>query len=272
MHPTIKTLLIIAVVVLVFALVPALLTFALLLLLLWLIETLRAHGPVWFLWQRDAAILRMGRFAWFRRVPGIKRILRRVEKAESERKAERERKAAEERQREAEREVERARRAEKERQRKAEADAREQAERDKAQKKRDDFIGRPIPPDIQRDMRAFLDGSFVGEDRSPLAYVGYRVGKTRGLASRERQRRLDVCFRIEIPADLDAKYQAWGAPATYQRFHSIDKHLKMLADLRGGRSNQRFAVADWEEDRTWFQGEFRELAGLLQRHPPRRYW
>lgn len=121
-------------------------------------------------------------------------------------------------------------------------------------------------------MRAFLDGSFVGEDRSPLAYVGYRVGKTRGLASRERQMRLDVCFRIEIPSDLDPKYQGWGAPATYQRFRSIEKHLKMLADLRRGRNNQRFAVADWEEDREWFLLEYRELAGLLQRHPPRRYW
>ncbi len=167
---------------------------------------------------------------------------------------------------------ERERRAEEARRKKAEAEARERAERDRAQQEHDALVERPIPPDIKRDMRAFLDGSFVGEDRSPLAYVGYRVGKTRGLASRERQRRLDVCFRIEIPSDLDPKYQGWGAPATYQRFRSIEKHLKMLADMRSGRSNQRFAVADWEADRTWFQGEYRELAGLLQRHPPRRYW
>jgi hypothetical protein len=114
-------------------------------------------------------------------------------------------------------------------------------------------------------MRAFLDGSFVGEDRSPLAYVGYRVGKTRGLARRERQGRLDVCFRIEILSDLDPKYQGWGAPATYRRYRSIEKHLKMLADMRSGRRNQGFAVADWEADRAWFQGEYRKLAGLLQR-------
>lgn len=167
---------------------------------------------------------------------------------------------------------ERKRHEEEVRRKKAEAEARERAERDRAQKEHDALVERPIPPDIKRDMRAFLDGSFVGEDRSPLAYVGYRVGKTRGLPSRERQRRLDVCFRIEIPSDLDPKYQGWGAPATYQRFRSIEKHLKMLADMRSGRSNQRFAVADWEADRTWFQGEYRDLAGLLQRHPPRRYW
>lgn len=253
-HPVVKTLLLIAFVVLVFALFPALLVIALLLLLFWLIINLTTHGPVWFLWQRDAAVLRMGRFAWFRRVPGIKRILRRVEEEEAKREAERERKVEEERRR------------------KAEEDAREQAERDKAQKERDDLIGRPIPPDIKRDMRAFLDGSFVGEDRSPLAYVGYRVGKTRGLVGRERQKRLDVCFRIEIPTDLDLKYQGWGAPATYQRFSSIEKHLKMLADMRGSRSNQRFAVADWEADRTWFQQEYRQIADLLRRHPPQRHW
>lgn len=247
MHPYLKAALWIGFVVALFMIFPALLVIALLILLWWLISNLTEHGPKWIWWQRDALFLRLGRFRWFGRLPAVSGTLRRVQAEDERRKEEARRKQAE-------------------------ADAREQAERDRARKEHDALVERPIPPDIQRDMRAFLDGSFVGEDRSPLAYVGYRVGKTRGLASRERQRRLDVCFRIEIPADLDAKYQAWGAPATHQRFHSIDKHLKMLADLRGGRSNQRFAVADWEEDRTWFQSEFRELAGLLQRHPPRRYW
>ena len=164
------------------------------------------------------------------------------------------------------------RRKEEARRRKAEADAREQEERDRAQKEHDALVGRPIAPDIKRDMRAFLDGTFVGEDQSPLAYVGYRVGKTRGLVSRERQRRLDACFRIEIPSDLDPKYQGWGGPATSQRFHSIDKHLKMLADMRGSRSNQRYAVAHWEADRTWFQQEYRQIADLFRRHPSRRHW
>lgn len=254
MHPAVQTILMIALVALLLALFPALLVIALLLLLLWLIMNLATHGPVWFLWQRDAAVLRMGKFPWFRRLPGVTPTLRRVE------------------QQEAEREAERTRRAEEERRRKAEAEERERAERDRAQKEHDALVERPIPPDIQRDMRAFLAGTFVGEDRSPLAYVGYRVGKTRGLTSRERQRRLDVCFRVEIPSDLDPKYQGWGPPATYQRFRSIERHLKMLADMRSGRRNQRFAVVDWEADRAWFLAEYSELAGLLQRHSPRRYW
>ncbi len=231
-------------------LLAALFILALLVFLLWLLLALILRGARLVGWDTDISFQRAGRFFGQRNVPGISPILRFF----------------------ANRAAERERREEEARRKKAEVEARERAERDRAQKEHDALIERPIPPDIKRDMRAFLDGSFVGEDRSPLAYVGYRVGKTRGLASRERQRRLDVCFRIEIPADLDPKYQGWGAPATYQRFRSIEKHLKMLADMRSGRSNQRFAVADWEADRSWFQCEYRELAGLLQRHPPRRYW
>lgn len=226
---------------------PALLVIAVLILLWWLISNLTENGPKWIWWQRNALFLWLGRFRWFGKLPWVSSILRSVQAEEENRKEEAQR-------------------------RKAEADAREQAERDRAQKEYDTLIERPIPPDIKREMRAFLDGSFVGEDRSPLAYVGYRVGKTRGLVSGERQKRLEVCFRIEIPTDLDAKYQKWGRPATYQRFHSIEKHLKMLADMRSGRRNLKFAVADWEEDRAWFLDEFRDLAGLLQRHSPRRHW
>ena len=247
MHPYLKIALWIGIVVAMFMIFPPLLVIAVLILLWWLISNLTENGPKWILWQRDALFLWMGRFWWFGKLPWVSGVLRRVQ-AEDER------------------------RKEDARRRKAEADAREQEERDRAQKEHDALVERPIPPDIKRDMQAFLDGSFVGEDQSPLAYVGYRVGKTRGLVSRERQRRLDACFRIEIPSDLDPKYQGWGGPATSQRFHSIEKHLKMLADMRGSRSNQRYAVADWEADRTWFQQEYRQIADLFRRHPPRRYW
>jgi len=247
MHPYVKIALWIGIVVAMFMIFPPLLVIAVLILLWWLIANLTEQGPKWILWQRDALFLWMGRFWWFGKLPWVSGVLRRVQ-AEDER------------------------RKEDARRRKAEADAREQEERDRAQKEHDALVQRPIPPDIKRDMQAFLDGSFVGEDQSPLAYVGYRVGKTRGLVSRERQRRLDACFRIEIPSDLDPKYQGWGGPATSQRFHSIEKHLKMLANMRGSRSNQRYAVADWEADRTWFQQEYRQIADLFRRHPPRQYW
>lgn len=231
-------------------LLAALLALALLVFLLWLFLALILRGARLVGLDTDIAFQRAGRFFGQRNVP----VISLFQNFFAQRAAERER------------------REEAARRKKAEAEARERAERDRAQKEHDAMVERPIPPDIRREMRAFLDGSFVGEDSSPLAYVGYRVGKNRGLASHERQRRLDVCFRIEIPSELDRKYQAWGAPVTYQRFHSIEKHLKMLADLRSDRSSQRFAVADWVEDRKWFQDEYRELAELLQRHPPSRFW
>ena len=247
LHPYIKIILWIACVAVFFALFPALFIIALLILLWWLISNLSEHGAKWLWWQRDALFLSMGKFSWFRRLPWLPGILGRLEK-------------------------EQARRKEEEQRRQAEADAREQAERDRVRKEYDAIVEQPIPPDIKRDMRAFLDGNFIGEDRSPLAYVGYRVGKTRGLPSRDRQRRLGVCFRIEISRDLDVKYQKWGAPATFQRFRSIEKHLKMLADMRSSRNNQRFAVADWQEDRSWFLKEFQTAAELFQRHPPQKHW
>lgn len=223
---------------------------ALLVFVLWLLFALILRGARLVGWDTDITFQRAGRTIGKRKVPGISQILEFFAK----RAAERER---------CEEELRRTR---------AEAEARKRAERERAQKEHDALVKRPIPPDIKRDMRAFLDGFYFGEDRSPLAYVGYRVGKTRGLVSRERQRRLDVCFRVEIPTELDPKYRAWGAPATYQRFRSMERHLKMLADMRRGRSNQRFAVADWEADRTWFLGEYRELANRLRRHPSRRHW
>ena len=49
------------------------------------------------------------------------------------------------------------------------------------------YIGAPVPNDIKQSMTAFLAGEFTGADRSPLAYVGYRVGKTNGLPKWDRK-------------------------------------------------------------------------------------
>lgn len=118
----------------------------------------------------------------------------------------------------------------------AEARARREAEEERARKRReaeesaararrdaeaerDTVLGRSIPPDIQRDMKAFLKaGNFSGEEQSPLAYVGYKVGKTNGLPPWDRQRRLKACFQSEIPRQLSAKYQTWGRPRHLSAF------------------------------------------------------
>lgn len=128
-----------------------------------------------------------------------------------------------------------------------------------------EYIARPIPPDIDRDMRAYLAGHFEGEDRSPLAYVGYRVGKSNGLMLRERHRRLQVCFRIEIPRELRDPYAAWGPPASPTRLTSMCCHLGMLADMRSTRPNFEQAVSEWNGDKAWLREEFSQTSA-----PPRR--
>lgn len=150
-----------------------------------------------------------------------------------------------------------------------EARRREEEERVRREieQERGAVLEKVVPPEIQRAMREFLQaGSFFGEEHSPLAYVGYRVGKTNGLSSWDRQRRLKACFQIEIPRELAAKYQGWGRPATYQRFRSMCQHLMMLADMRRQRRNFEHAVADWEADEQWFQTEFSDMADRLRRH------
>lgn len=132
---------------------------------------------------------------------------------------------------------------------------------------RSGIIGIPIPRDIGRAMRDYLRaGTFHGEEHSPLAYVGYRVGRTQGLPLWDRKRRLKICFGVVIPERLGAKYQAWGRPATAQRFNSIRDHLRMLANLRRHRANFEYAVAEWEADEEWFRSEYSDLAVQLQRH------
>lgn len=122
------------------------------------------------------------------------------------------------------------------------------------------FVTRPVPPDIEQSMRGFLSGVFIGEDRSPLAYVGYQVGKTHGLPEWDRHRRLDVCFRIEIPDALPPKYASWGRPASVTRLTAMMEHLTMLASMRRKRRNFEVAVAEWEADAQWLRKEFMQTA------------
>jgi hypothetical protein len=123
-----------------------------------------------------------------------------------------------------------------------------------------DYVNRPVPPDVQRSMRSFLSGEFAGEDRSPLAYVGYRVGKSGGLPEWDRRRRLGVCFRIAIPDELSAKYSSWGPAASVTRLQAIIGHVEMLADMRRYRRNYEVAVSDWDDDAAWMRKEFMQTA------------
>ncbi len=240
--------------------------FILFLLLRYLFDLLM-RGVVWVDQNPGSLLARIAGFLGRTSLPGIPPLRRWwLRKVEERARLEEENRLRLERER-----AERERRAEEERRRREKLEAKRRAELERQKQERDALIGRPIPPDVRRDMRAFLEGHFFGEDRSPLAFVGYRVGKTRGLLPQERQKRLEVCFRIEIPREVAEKYRNWGDPVTSTRFHSIARHLRMLADMRGGQRNMKFAVADWEADLAWFQGEFNAWGQSPQRSRRGRY-
>lgn len=135
-----------------------------------------------------------------------------------------------------------------------------EAKKKKIHKEREDYIKQPIPPRITNSMTEFERGIFDGEDRSPLAYVGYKVGKIRGLSLSDRRQRLEVCFRIKTPATISPKYESWGSPASYTRCVAMSSHLRMLADMRRDKPSYKVAVANWDDDREWFQETFRSTA------------
>ena len=127
------------------------------------------------------------------------------------------------------------------------------------------YIAQPIPAQIRQSMRAFEAGQFVGADRSPLAYVGYHVGVTNGLPVRDRELRMLVCFRIDIPPDLMSDYRDWAGPASRQRLGRMRGHLRMLASQRRGRPGFDVAVSEWERDAEWLQTELGTLAETFDR-------
>ena len=131
---------------------------------------------------------------------------------------------------------------------------------------RSKMINQPIPSYIQKSIKDYKAGLFIGEDRSPLAYVGYKAGKTANMPDRQRRERLAVCFRLEITASLPVKYQNWGKPATYRRYYKMQAHLNMLAQQRKRRRGYEVAVHHWREDRNWFVQKTQYIASRFNRY------
>ena len=135
---------------------------------------------------------------------------------------------------------------------------------------RQEMLAQPIPGNILKSMEAFARGDYDGEDRSPLAYVGYRAGKTVNMSDAQRRDRMVVCYRVSLPPELPSKYQGWGRPASYQRFVKMTNHLNMLAGQRRQRRGYEIAVQHWSSDRQWFIQKFKDSATRFGRYGYRR--
>ena len=133
-------------------------------------------------------------------------------------------------------------------------------------KDHEELITKPIPRFIQQSMANYQSGAFYSEDQSPLTFVGYKAGKTANMAEAERRQRLEVCFRIDVPASLPAKYQNWSAPATMRSYQKIHQHLHMLVGQRRGRSGDEVAVHHWNSDIGRFLSALGETAKSYGRY------
>ena len=84
-----------------------------------------------------------------------------------------------------------------------------------------------------------------------LKYMGYEVGKTRGLAERLRREILDAVFNAVLPPVNSPNYvEKWGLPGTAPRLERLANELARFA--KNGKRNRTAdysaAVADWEVD------------------------
>lgn len=88
-----------------------------------------------------------------------------------------------------------------------------------------------------------------------LSIRGYRVGKTKGLPSKERHAILEnLLIRDKLNDVDDTDYAAgWGKPGSQQRHAKLASTLKSLIDLSKKRSAKgkldlSKAISDWRED------------------------
>lgn len=97
-----------------------------------------------------------------------------------------------------------------------------------------------------------------------LKYMGYEVGKTKGLADNSRREILNAVFGAVLPPVNSPGYiKKWGLPGTASRLERLANELARFA--RNGKRNRTAdysaAVADWEADlsylyRRYYVGKF----------------
>lgn len=97
-----------------------------------------------------------------------------------------------------------------------------------------------------------------------LKYVGYEVGKTKGLADHSRREILDAVFSAVLPPVNSPDYvKKWGLPCTASRLERLANELARFS--RNGKRNRTAdysaAVAEWEADlkylhRKYYVGKF----------------
>lgn len=86
--------------------------------------------------------------------------------------------------------------------------------------------------------------------------MGYRVGKTNGLASNDRRQILQRIYNAELVAtsrETEAYIREWGAPGSVMRCRKMARCLSGFAAgaRRKTSADMSEAIADWESDLQW---------------------
>ncbi|WP_298814636.1 hypothetical protein [uncultured Sphingomonas sp.] len=97
-----------------------------------------------------------------------------------------------------------------------------------------------------------------------LAFLGYRVGSTNGVAAQTRRQVLDAVFAQTLPPVNDPAYvRDWANPATGPRLRRLAEEIARFARNAKRKRTPVMdqAIADWEEDlrylhRTYYLGRF----------------
>jgi hypothetical protein len=95
------------------------------------------------------------------------------------------------------------------------------------------------------------------QNHSPLALLGYRVGKTKRLKVDRRREILRQALNDYLPNAYSREYaERWGTPGTRARYNRICQHLALMIEMHKARSSRRYAVSDWTTDLSWFKENF----------------
>jgi len=97
--------------------------------------------------------------------------------------------------------------------------------------------------------------STFGVDESPLHKLGYRVGRTSALTTRERHAKLRQAFLGKLPfVDSDDYMREWGRPKSPRRLWRMAHHVAYLARTQG--QGKHVAGSHWSSDLQWLKKSF----------------
>ena len=107
---------------------------------------------------------------------------------------------------------------------------------------------------------------------SPLALMGYKVGRVRGLPDNQRRAILRSAFEGEIPDaagqdNIEEYMKQWGRPNTSRRLWRIARHLKAQINLRKPNQSMAQAIVEWRRDMDWLQQELYPMIAFKFRWP-----